>query len=1101
VKAIKSVPILFISCILATTAVQAEEYYLSTQGHDTSAGTIEHPFATLQHSLNQLSVGDILYVRGGIYFEDSVVTSIKGTEGSPIVIQSYPGERAVFDGGIPDYREFPNEGWDLFDAGHQVYRTKQPHPGDWPAAWLIDADTRYNNVEYSPYDVRLLTYQTLAEIRSSLCGPNEYLGPGITKDDDGYIYIRLDHCAENLVDENSDPVDPIPAITDPNQLPIAISRSTFILQLDDAAYVEIRDIDFHHATNMTPWHHDPDGRYECGFHPFIQSIGNLDISNGSNHITVDGVEIIFGCVGLTINGNAIAREGPYNNCHHLDIRNCHIYQGFADHLRWRDVKGGPKQAWPEYNSFAFTGELINSTFNNNMIHHTMDGLYIKNGTIDSEVRGNYFWWTRDDAINFETYVDRLEVCHNILRHVYEGISVVGYPYPFGTNGGTNGDIYIHHNVIDVTRYMRREHDAVIWDQGKVWGSHSCNSSIGGSNPCPYNVERFGVVGDCGKRWTVYNNTIIATERDITENQNLYPTGCKEFANNIIYVIDDMNYNGCGYCDGNIYWRLSGGNCSNPDVNGVCIDPGFFPDEFTENEYGIESFDFYKPMNDDVLTPGVSLPASWPESQNDYRGAFGVLRGEGCFSPDSLRVTDIGSRSANLIWTESDSALSYDIRYRMNSSEDWIDTTGLASTSILLEKLTPNTKYDWRVRAVCPMGNSVYQYGPSFTTMLDSSLSFVSIDISDSVTAEAELDPVQLSLRRDNKEGDLLVYIEYTGTASSADFEENFADSLFFSDGDSVLFMDLIPKDDLRYEGTELLVVKIEVNYQLYNILGKGYVEISIIDNDNPDDKIAFTEQSGEVVIEGEHFHSSSYRFDISSWSVEDQTNGYLADGYVTVPDGGSDGSWSTSCEISYNINFSTEGLYRIWLRRYAIDSGANSVWVGMNNTQSPNQGSDDQNDGFGEWVWKEIDSVQVSPELHTLQIRRREAGYQIDRILMRISDEEPIGEGPVESHEDIVNFLINISETAIPSQFALHQNHPNPFNPKTIINYELPITNYVNLSIYNLLGERITTLVSKPQQAGYYKVEWDASGFPSGIYICKITAGTFNDSIKMILLK
>jgi hypothetical protein len=90
---------------------------------------------------------------------------------------------------------------------------------------------------------------------------------------------------------------------------------------------------------------------------------------------------------------------------------------------------------------------------------------------------------------------------------------------------------------------------------------------------------------------------------------------------------------------------------------------------------------------------------------------------------------------------------------------------------------------------------------------------------------------------------------------------------------------------------------------------------------------------------------------------------------------------------------------------------------------------------------------------------------------------------------------------SIPFKLSLDQNYPNPFNPTTIIDYELPITNYVDLSIYNILGEKVVTLVSGRQQAGYYNVDWDASAFPSGIYICRITAGTFNDSIKMILLK
>jgi hypothetical protein len=89
----------------------------------------------------------------------------------------------------------------------------------------------------------------------------------------------------------------------------------------------------------------------------------------------------------------------------------------------------------------------------------------------------------------------------------------------------------------------------------------------------------------------------------------------------------------------------------------------------------------------------------------------------------------------------------------------------------------------------------------------------------------------------------------------------------------------------------------------------------------------------------------------------------------------------------------------------------------------------------------------------------------------------------------------------ISKKFTLSQNYPNPFNPRTIINYELPITNYVDLSVFNLLGQNVATLVNEHQQAGYHQVEWDASGFASGIYYYRIEAGNFTETRKMIYLK
>jgi hypothetical protein len=88
-----------------------------------------------------------------------------------------------------------------------------------------------------------------------------------------------------------------------------------------------------------------------------------------------------------------------------------------------------------------------------------------------------------------------------------------------------------------------------------------------------------------------------------------------------------------------------------------------------------------------------------------------------------------------------------------------------------------------------------------------------------------------------------------------------------------------------------------------------------------------------------------------------------------------------------------------------------------------------------------------------------------------------------------------------PKSFHLENNYPNPFNPKTIINYELPITNYVKLNIFNQLGEKIVDLVSDKQSAGKHTVEWDATGYASGIYYFRIEAGEFQDAKKMVLLR
>jgi parallel beta-helix repeat protein len=92
-------------------------------------------------------------------------------------------------------------------------------------------------------------------------------------------------------------------------------------------------------------------------------------------------------------------------------------------------------------------------------------------------------------------------------------------------------------------------------------------------------------------------------------------------------------------------------------------------------------------------------------------------------------------------------------------------------------------------------------------------------------------------------------------------------------------------------------------------------------------------------------------------------------------------------------------------------------------------------------------------------------------------------------------------EVGISSTFYLSQNYPNPFNPVTEIKYALPRDCYVTLAIYNVLGQKVASLVDAQQQAGYKTARWDASLFSSGIYFYRFQAGDFVQTRKMVVLK
>ncbi len=92
-------------------------------------------------------------------------------------------------------------------------------------------------------------------------------------------------------------------------------------------------------------------------------------------------------------------------------------------------------------------------------------------------------------------------------------------------------------------------------------------------------------------------------------------------------------------------------------------------------------------------------------------------------------------------------------------------------------------------------------------------------------------------------------------------------------------------------------------------------------------------------------------------------------------------------------------------------------------------------------------------------------------------------------------------EATAPLHFALEQNFPNPFNPSTLISYELPVASHVRLSVFNLLGQEIAMLVNGQIDPGRHEVKFDAGTRPSGLYVYRLEAGSFVQTRTMTLVR
>jgi hypothetical protein len=96
---------------------------------------------------------------------------------------------------------------------------------------------------------------------------------------------------------------------------------------------------------------------------------------------------------------------------------------------------------------------------------------------------------------------------------------------------------------------------------------------------------------------------------------------------------------------------------------------------------------------------------------------------------------------------------------------------------------------------------------------------------------------------------------------------------------------------------------------------------------------------------------------------------------------------------------------------------------------------------------------------------------------------------------------VPVDGVVIPQEFSMSQNFPNPFNPNTMIRYQVPGTGMVDLRVFDLLGREVACLVNGVRNAGTYEVDFKASTLPSGVYLYRLTAGTFSMTKRMVLNK
>jgi endoglucanase Acf2 len=209
-------------------------------------------------------------------------------------------------------------------------------------------------------------------------------------------------------------------------------------------------------------------------------------------------------------------------------------------------------------------------------------------------------------------------------------------------------------------------------------------------------------------------------------------------------------------------------------------------------------------------------------------------------------------------------------------------------------------------------------------------------------------------------------------------------------------------------------------------------------------------------------------------------------------DQGFDVYWMTAGEwLEYTIQVPNDGNYDV-IPNVSTVPGFGNFHILINNVDISGKKAVLNTGGWQ--MWKPISILNVPLK----------AGKQILRI--EIDTDTPSEKANwLFSLNSILVKLSNSAgvtdHTLAPSTFSLEQNYPNPFNPSTTIQYQLPVSGFVKLTVFDVLGKEIETLVNKRQEAGNYSVQFNASHRTSGLFFYKLQSGTFTDVKKMQLIK
>jgi choice-of-anchor B domain-containing protein len=253
-----------------------------------------------------------------------------------------------------------------------------------------------------------------------------------------------------------------------------------------------------------------------------------------------------------------------------------------------------------------------------------------------------------------------------------------------------------------------------------------------------------------------------------------------------------------------------------------------------------------------------------------------------------------------------------------------------------------------------------------------------------------------------------------------------------------------------------------------------------------------------LFIKGNYAHISYYSDGYVVLDISDPLNPTLAGQYDTPDMWGCYPFLPSGITICSDIDdglwvFQFEGAVPVELSSFTANAYGNFVELDWTTaTETNNQGFEIQKKSGADFYtigFVNGSGTSTEPRNYSYKDKNLENGVYVYRLKQIDFD------GTSSLSEEI---MVEVSN---PSDFVLNQNYPNPFNPSTNIKFSLLNSGYTNLSVYNLVGEKVSELVNEVLPEGEYNLRFDGANLPSGIYIAKLSSESFRQTIKMTLLK